>query len=108
MHLLYNINMNDNLISYARARFDHERSKLLLKEKYEAKMLFTYNQGMWQAGPELLNTLSACDASEIVLLDLYTIPIQVNTKELRTLTQQRWQEQMTAWLIEYNEIKNNR
>jgi hypothetical protein len=42
------------------------------------------------------------------LLDLYETPVQVIPEELVELAQQRWQEQMTAWLVEYTEINKNR
>lgn len=98
----------DNLIAHARARFDHEAAKRVLKEKYQAKMLFAYRGGMFQAGPELQTTLLTCPDSEAVILDLYENPVQVDTKELYAQSQQRWQEQMTAWLIEYEENRKKR
>ena len=101
--------MNDNLISHARARFDHERTKLLLKEKYEAKMLFAYRGGMWRAGPELNNMIFTCGRmGEVVLPDLYGNPVKIDTQELMPLSQERWNEQMTAWLIEFEELSQLR
>jgi hypothetical protein len=91
----------DNLVAHARARFDHAVAKRILKEKYEARMLFAYGGGMWRAGPELLTTLLTCPGTEAVLLDLYENPVRVNTKELYAQSQQRWQEQMNAWLVEH-------
>lgn len=89
------------LVAHARARFDHAVAKRILKEKYEARMLFAYGGGMWRAGPELQTTLLTCPGTEAVLLDLYENPIQVNTRELLAQSQQRWQEQMNAWLLEH-------
>jgi len=93
----------DNLVAHARARFDHAVAKRILKEKYEARMLFAYNGGMWRAGPELQTTLLTCPGTEAVLLDLYENPIKVDTKELYAQSQQRWQEQMNAWLVEHEQ-----
>lgn len=103
--------MNSDLIIQARARFDHEAARRLLKEKYEAKMLFAYRGGMWRAGPDLLSTINFCritDDSEVVLLDLYENPVKVQTKELWNLAASRWQEQMNAWLVEFEEISKQR
>lgn len=103
--------MENNLLSHSRARFNHEAAKKILKEKYEAKMLFAYRGGMWRAGPELLSTINFCritDDSEVVLLDLYENPIKIQTKELWNLAAQRWQEQMTAWLVEFEELSHQR
>jgi len=64
---------------------------------------------MWQAGPELLSTLNCCVMDrDIVLLDLYHNPVKVNTKTLWNLAAERWQEQMNAWLVEYEQLNRNR
>ena len=97
-----------NLAVKARARFDHEVARKVLKEKYQARMTFAYNGGMWRAGPELQTTLLTCPDSDAVLLDLYENPVKVNTKELYAMSQQRWQEQMNAWLVEHEEISKKR
>jgi hypothetical protein len=98
----------ENIIAHARARFDHEAAKRVLKEKYQAKMLFTYGGGMWRAGPELQTTLLTCPDAEAVLLDLYENPTRVNTKELYAQSQQHWQEQMNAWLVEHENNQKKR
>jgi hypothetical protein len=98
----------DELISHSRARFDHHQARIVLKEKYQAKLTFAHGGGMWRAGPELQNTLLTCPGTEAVLLDLYETPVKVDTRELMTLSQQRWQEQMNAWLVEYEELNQNR
>jgi len=98
----------DQLISHARARFDHAASKRVLKEKYQAKMTFAHAGGMWSASPELLNTLMCAPGTESVILDLYGNPVKIVTTELFNLAQQRWQEQMTAWLVEYTEVGQKR
>ena len=98
----------DALIQHIRGRFDHESRKRLLREKYQAKMVFGYAGGMWRAGPELQTTLLTCPDTEAVILDLYENPIRINTQELLTLSQQRWQEQMSAWLIESESLRTQR
>lgn len=98
----------NSLFEHARARFDHESARKILQEKYEAKMMFAYRQGMWRAGPDLLVLLSACTHAQPVILDLYGAPIHVDRDELKELAMSRWQEQMTAWLVEYNDLQNQR
>ena len=93
----------DALIAHARARFDHVAARRVLKEKYEARMLFAYNGGMFRAGPELLTLLHSCPVEDdIVILDLYENPIKVTPLELQLVAHNRWQEQMNAWLVEYD------
>jgi len=99
----------DELISYGRARFEHAAARRTLKEKYQAKMTFAYRGGMWKAGPELNSTIFTCGRiGEVVLLDLYENPVKIDTKELMALSQERFNEQMNAWLVEYEQLNQNR
>lgn len=98
----------DNLIAQSRARFDHNTAKKVLREKYEGKMIFAYNDGMWRAGPELQATLLSTPNTDAVILDLYNNPVRISSTELFRLSQDRWQEQMNAWLVEYEELSKNR
>lgn len=99
----------DQLITQARARFEHSAAKRLLREKYQAKMIFAHAGGMWQAGPELLSTLKFCVMDQdVVLLDMYDNPVKINTKELWNLAAERWQEQMNAWHAEYEALLKQR
>jgi hypothetical protein len=98
----------DELVSHSRARFDHHRARIVLREKYQAKLTFAHAGGMWRAGPELLVLLATVPPGDTVILDLYETPVRVNSEELRGLAMQRWQEQMNAWLAEYEELHKNR
>jgi len=99
----------DELIVHSRSRFDHAVAKRVLKEKYQAKMTFAHAGGLWRAGPELQSMIFTCGKiGEAVLLDLYETPVKVNTTELMALSQQRWQEQMNAWLVEHEELTKQR
>jgi len=101
----------EKLIAHARARFDHAAARRTLKEKYQGKMTFAHAGGMWRAGPELINLLTASlehGQQGLVLLDLYETPVMVDYKELLKLAKERWQEQMNAWLAEYEELNKNR
>ena len=98
----------ENIVAHARARFDHEAAKRTLKEKYQAKLTFAHHGGLWLAGPELLAALSSCTGPTSVLLDLYDTPIKLVPNEFRDLVRSHWQEQMNAWLVEHEELLNNR
>ena len=97
----------EDLQTRIRIRFNHAAARKTLKEKYQSRMLFAYAGGMWQAGPELLSTLASCP-DDAVILDVYETPIKIDTQELHLLAQQRWQEQMTAWLVEWHELQKQR
>lgn len=97
------------MIAHARARFDHVAAKRVLKEKYQARMVFGHRGGLFRAGPELLTLLHACPVEDdVVILDLYENPVKVNALELQHMAQDRWQEQMNAWLVEYDELSKKR
>jgi hypothetical protein len=99
----------DELVAHGRARFEHAAARRLLKEKYQAKLTFAYRGGMFCAGPELLTLLQAVPVEDpVVILDLYENPIQVDPQELQRLAFDRWQEQMTAWLVDYETSNQKR
>jgi len=99
----------DQLISHSRARFEHEAARRTLREKYQAKLIFAYRGGMWRAGPELNSTIFTCGRmGEVVLEDLYGNPVRIDTKELMEMSQERFNEQMNAWLTEYEQVNKNR
>ena len=102
--------MNTNeLVAHGRARFEHATARRTLKEKYQGKLTFAYRGGMWRAGPELNAIIFTCgQMGEVVLLDLYETPVKIDTKELMSLSQERFNEQMNAWLVEYEELNKNR
>lgn len=102
------MNTND-LYTLSRARFEHAAARRALKEKYQAKMIFAHAGGMWRAGPDLHAMISTCGQSgPAVFLDLYDNPIKVDAAELLSMSQERWNEQMNAWLIEYQELNKQR
>lgn len=99
----------DALVAHARARFDHAVARRILKEKYLAKMTFAYRGGLFRAGPELLTLLQAIPVEdEVVILDLYENPIRVDPMELQHLIFDRWQEQMNAWHVEFEQMSKQR
>ena len=96
------------LFAHARARFDHVAAKRLLKEKYQARMVFGWNGGMFKATPEMITFLSLYGDERIVVQDLYENPIEVNAKEVCDIMRAKLQEQMNAWLGEYDELSKKR
>ena len=97
----------DALAQRIKSRFDHNQSKRVLREKYRAKMIFTYNGGMWKASPELALHCNLCIANghfEPVLQDVHENPVKVDAAELKELVMQRWQEQMNAWYVEQDDL----
>ena len=98
----------DNLIAHSRARFEHTAAKRALKEKYQAKLSFAWNGGMFRATPEMIVFLNLYGDQVIVVQDLYENPVQVNAQELEQAMRERLQEQMNAWFIEYDQMSQRR
>lgn len=99
----------NDLIAHSRSRFDHAAAKRTLKEKYQSKLIFAHNGGMFKASPEFITFLKSCSTNiDIVVLDLYDNPVRINVPELSRLTWNRYQEQMDAWLVEYQTLNKNR
>lgn len=98
----------DALIAHSRARLAHAAQRRLLQEKYQARMVFGWNGGMFRATPEMITFLSLYGDQRVVIEDLYHNPTEVNAAELCDLMRARWQEQMNAWLCEHQTVMQNR
>lgn len=99
----------ESLVAHSRARYNHTVARRLLKEKYLAKMTFAYRGGMFRAGPELLAVLQTVPVEdEVVIVDLYENPVRVDPVELQHLAFDRWQEQMNAWHVEFEQMSTRR
>ena len=97
------------LVAHARARFDHAAARRVPKEKYQARLVFAHAGGMWRAGPELLTVLLACaQDKDVVILDLYETPVQIVVTDLFARAHERWQEQMNAWKVDWDELNQKR
>lgn len=100
---------SDELYKNTKRRFDFARNKQLLREKYQSKLKIVYEGGMWEASPQLITLLSLYSEKEsLVLEDLYQNPVKINPGELLSIVKQHWQEQMNAWLIEYENNSKER
>lgn len=99
----------ETLIATSRARFEHATAKRTLKEKYQGKLTFAHQGGLFKATPELITFLATCKGTnEIVLLDLYDNPVNANVIELTRIATELYHEQMNAWFTEYEQLSKNR
>jgi hypothetical protein len=99
---------SNELVKQSRARFDHEAARRNLREKYQARLIFAHSGGMFRASPEMMVFLNLYQDQTIVVEDLYHNPVQVAATDLLEQMRMRWQEQMTAWLVEYDRINQQR
>lgn len=98
----------DTISKKIKERFDHESAKQTLREKYEAKLLFAHQGGMFRAGPELIVLLNSYDTGEMVILDEFKNPTKVTRLALLDEAKQRYQEQLNAWMVELAEQSRQR
>jgi hypothetical protein len=98
----------DALIKHARSRLDHAAAQRLLKEKYQARLVFGYNGGMWQASPHMIVFLSLYGDQEVVVPDLYDTPVRLHAQTLCDIMKSKWQEQMNGWECEHQALSKQR
>ena len=101
----------DKLIAHSRSRFDHAAAKRTLKEKYQGKLVFAHNGGMFKAEPNLIVFLESCWGQgqiDPVIIDLYGNPVKVHSTKLLNEAMKIYKEQTTAWLKEYEDLNKNR
>jgi len=95
-----------NLITQTRARFNTNYQKIQLIEKYESKLIFAFQNGLWKADLSLIGTLASFQEPTIVLLDMYKTPIKVNRVELLSKAKHIYAETTNQWYDEYQSIDN--
>jgi hypothetical protein len=96
------------LISDAKARFSFNSSKTYLNDKYTSKLIFADQNGLWNATTDLIAFLSSVSNDTVILLDSYQNPIKVDPKRLLDKTQSVYNQVMTDWYTEFEELKNTR
>jgi|TARA_R110000868_G_scaffold256328_2_gene513034 hypothetical protein len=75
----------------------------VLKEKYEAKLLFTFGGGLWKAGPILIQNLNSyTEEFMVILIDQSDLPIKVNRWDLLAKTRKLYIDTMNEWYEEYS------
>jgi CTP:phosphocholine cytidylyltransferase-like protein len=92
------------LIKDAKARFDFNSQKQELKDKYEAKLIFADQGGLWTANSYLFSLLHFLTDDYIIIIDNYGNPIQVNRSTLFTKASTIYQTVMQQWHLELQTI----
>lgn len=96
------------LIKEAKARFDHNSAKQLIKEKYQQKLIVANQSGLWEATPELIGYLSINPADTVFLLDSYENPVLVNRTVLLEVLNKTYNDTMALWHKELQELRQFR
>ncbi len=96
------------LLAEAKARFNHNSAKAYLTEKYKNKLTVADQGGLWRADAQTINLLSSFDTSQLVLIDTFDNPVQVNRKELLEKLQSVYTSVMNQWHTEWKELEGKR
>jgi hypothetical protein len=98
----------DGLITEAKAKFNHNLAKAYLKEKYQSKLIFADQGGLWVANKELITFLLGITTDEVVILDSYENPIKVNRVQLLNQVTKVYTESMNEWYEEFTKLRKQR
>jgi hypothetical protein len=87
------------LVQEIRARHAHHEFKVLLKEKYTAQLLLVHSGGMWTINAQFLAMLRALQPhhKNLVLLDAYDNPVEVDVTDLVNASTERYETVMKNW-----------
>ena len=96
------------LIIDSKARFNHNLAKQYLKDKYQSKLTFADQNGLWVANVNLLSYLSNSDAEKLILIDEYENPVQVNRMALLKKASEIYKIIMQQWHDEWAILEKKR
>lgn len=98
----------NSLLAEIKARFNHNSAKDYLKDKYESKLVFADQSGLWKVSPEMLSFLRTSASKDAVLLDTYSNPVQVDTSKLLAKAESIYSTVMSEWAKEWKELESKR
>lgn len=96
------------LISEAKARFNHNSTKAYLKDKYSSKLIVADQGGLWKATPELIGFLAASTDDHVILVDTFENPVMVNRITLHDVLYKAYNDTMQLWFSEWKELESKR
>jgi hypothetical protein len=99
-----------NLISEAKARFNHNSAKAQLKDKYDSKLIVADQGGLWKADQHTISFLKAMynDDNFVVMIDTFDNPVQVNVAKLLAILVPTYNSVMLEWYKEWKELEQKR
>lgn len=96
------------LISEAKARFNHNSAKAYLAEKYRNKLIIAEQGGLWKADAQTISLLASFSSTQLVIIDTFDNPVQVNRKELLDKLQDVYTRTMSEWYNEWQDLESKR
>lgn len=98
----------NTLLADAKARFSHNSAKHYLKEKYNSKLTFADQGGLWKADKETISLLNSFDDDTVIIMDTFENPVQVDRKELLHKLTSIYNQTMASWLEELKALEGKR
>lgn len=96
------------LLTEIKARFNHNSAKEYLKDKYQSKLIFADQNGLWKSSPELLTFLRSSSDEVVILIDTYDNPVEVNRVKLLAKAEEIYSSVMSEWTKEWKELERKR
>jgi hypothetical protein len=98
------------LVDNIKHRFNHNESRLYLKEKYTNRLTIAYSGGMFTITPQLIAFLrnSTTGESHEFLVDIYNNPVKVDREEFLKIATETYNGAMEQWHTEYQELQAKR
>ena len=96
------------LLSDAKARFNHLSAKKYLNDKYQSKLTIANQGGLWLLSTDLLALLNSSTSPSLILIDQYNNPVEVDRLTLLSHAEETYNKVMTDWLTELNELSKKR
>jgi hypothetical protein len=97
-----------NLLAESKARFNHNSAKAYLAEKYKSKLIVAEQGGLWKADLETISFLNSFSSEQLVLIDTFDSPVQINRQILLEKLKQVYETTMEQWYAEWKEIESKR
>lgn len=96
------------LLTEVKARFNHNLAKEYLKDKYDSKLIFAEQGGLWKASTDLLTFLNSSTDETLVLLDSYQNPVEITRITMLAKTKEVYTTVMFDWLAEWKQLESKR
>jgi hypothetical protein len=97
-----------SLIAEAKARFNHNSAKELLKEKYSSKLIIAEQGGLWKADHQTISILNSFTSKKVVLMDTFNNPVEVDRKALLEKLKEVYEQVMQEWHDEWKTLEGKR
>ena len=96
------------LITEAKARFNHNSAKAYLKDKYESKLSVATQGGLWKADAATISLLAALTTKSTVVVDTFSNPVMVDREQLLNSLTETYDTVMNQWCTEWTALEKKR